>query len=326
MQGSADDSTRLHPAIKRRRSTLLVSNLPNLPEAELRKVFSNFGEVTECEVLHDARGNSRGFAFVQMRDPRCLHHAKRELDGTLPFAAEEGQLPLRVRWSLDTHTLCVSDLGPDVTSQQLNDAFSQFGNIVSCRVELEPHEFHKRSKLHGFVEFSKRSIASKVQQLLSDNLFMMGNTPRPLRVDFAVDDAFDDSEGAPVDPNFKPTPAHFAVPGSLEFDFALRWRELSLAHQVERERLGEVHRQEREVLRQEQADVYKNEFHKFQTLDPNERVGALGSSPPELREARAPMLDLRGAASGRDGDRGGERGADRGGRSMGGGPQKRPRS
>ena len=74
-----------------------------------------------------------------------------------------------------------------------------------------------------------------------------------MRVDFAVYDAFDDAEGAPVASDLKPHPPHFAVPGSLEFDFALRWRELALAHEAERDRLSEVHRQEREVLRQEQV-------------------------------------------------------------------------
>lgn len=109
------------------------------------------------------------------------------------------------------------------------------------------------AQLYGFVQFSKPSIATKVQQLLSDNLFLIHNSPRPVRVEFAVDDAADDTEGEPVGSGMKPPPPHFAVPGSLEFDFALRWRELTLAHTAEAERLDTVHRQEREVLRQEQV-------------------------------------------------------------------------
>ena len=55
--------------------------------------------------------------------------------------------------------------------------------------------------------------------------------------------------------------------GSLEFDFALRWRELALAHQAESERLAEVHRQEREVLRREQQERYQEELHKFKVIE-----------------------------------------------------------
>lgn len=273
MASSSAEGVRTAPALKMTRTTLLVGNLPpgatcDELEANLVMAFSPFGEVVECEVIEDAQGGARGFAFLRMRDSRQARAAKHDLDGTyLTPNDDEDQLPIRVRWSLDTHTLCVSDLGPYVTSQHLRDAFEQFGNVVSCRVAYENAESSYHTKYHGFVEFSQRSIAAKVQQLLSDNIFLMGNSARPVRVDFAVDDEFDDNEGAPVDPNFKPPPPHFAVPGSLEFDFALRWRELSLAHHVERERLDEVHRQEREVLRQEQCDIYKHEHEKFQFLD-----------------------------------------------------------
>ena len=89
-----------------------------------------------------------------------------------------------------------------------------------------------------------------MQQLLSDNLFLLSNSPRPVRVEFALYDAsIDDDEGAPVAPKLVEPPPLFAQPGTLEFDFALKWRELALAHKAEEERLHELHRQEREILR-----------------------------------------------------------------------------
>ena len=116
--------------------------------------------VCRCEVLRDGSGGSRGWAFVRLQDARDTEHAKRELDGTSlslptgragssepPKEGGPGKPGLLVRWSLDKHTLCVRDLGPGVTDQQLQDAFEQFGNIVSCRVEKTPPEFHSRSKV-----------------------------------------------------------------------------------------------------------------------------------------------------------------------------------
>ena len=111
-------------------------------------------------MLRDSSGASRGWAFVRLQDARDTEHAKRELDGTClalpsgraghssePAKEAPGQPGLLVRWSLDSHTLCVRDLGPGVTDQQLQDAFEQFGNLVSCRVEKTPPEFHSRSKV-----------------------------------------------------------------------------------------------------------------------------------------------------------------------------------
>ena len=162
----------------------LPSGPPDVLQAELKKAFGRYGELRECarclvplasslsssdalaplvcrcEVLRDGSGGSRGWAFVRLQDARDTEHAKRELDGTSlalptgragssepPKEGGPGKPGLLVRWSLDKHTLCVRDLGPGVTDQQLQDAFEQFGNIVSCRVEKTPPEFHSRSKV-----------------------------------------------------------------------------------------------------------------------------------------------------------------------------------
>ena len=133
-------------------------------------------------------------------------------------------------------------------------AFQQFGDIVSCRLIREAREQGGRSECYGFVQFGRRTVAAKVQQLLSENLFMLGSSPRPVRVDFAIDEV-EAELGAPVDPSLAGAPPpHFAQPGTLEFDFALKWREIALAQQAEAARLAELHRTERETLRAEQRD------------------------------------------------------------------------
>ena len=198
------------------------------------------------------------------------------------------------------------DLAPSINDSTLCEAFRQFGNVTSCRIEHEPVEFGGASKRHGFVEYSTSAVAANVQQLLSENLFILGSSPRPLRAEFAVDTTHDDADGTPVGTGLSgerlcDPPPHFAQPGSLEFEFALKWRELALAHEVERERLREVHRQEREILRQEQKRTYKAECAKLLALE-------------EHRAGPAPDA---GASVGQDG---GEWGQDQ---VLGG---KRPRS
>lgn len=262
--------SRIRPARKGLRTELFVGNLPpHLPpkeqESQLRGVFGRFGPLEECCVLCEDDGSSRGFGFVRLQHGAEL--AKSTLDNTVIGG---GGLPIKVRWALDTHTLCVCDLGPDVNQETVHEAFQQFGTVVSSWLDMDPPELGGGSRCRAFVEYSKKSTAAKVQQLLSHNLFLLGNSPRPVRVEFAIDDAIDDNEGASVVEDARGVvepPPHFAQPGTLEFDFALKWRELQLAHKAENDQLAELHRQEREVLRHEQRQVYRKERRKMEVIE-----------------------------------------------------------
>ena len=91
-------------------------------------------------------------------------------------------------------------------------AFQQFGDVVSCRLEREPRERGGQSKGYGFIEYNRRGVAAKVQQLLTDNLFLLGASPRPVHVEFAIDEG--GADGAPVDPSLAlQPPPHFAQVG-----------------------------------------------------------------------------------------------------------------
>ncbi len=52
-----------------------------------------------------------------------------------------------------------------------------------------------QSKGYGFIEYNRRGVAAKVQQLLTDNLFLLGASPRPVHVEFAIDEG--GADGAP---------------------------------------------------------------------------------------------------------------------------------
>ena len=47
-----------------------------------------------------------------------------------------------------------------------HQAFQQFGDVVSCRLEREPRERGGHSKGYGFIEYNRRGVAAKVQQQL----------------------------------------------------------------------------------------------------------------------------------------------------------------
>mmetsp|Transcript_58147 Transcript_58147/g.96031 ORF Transcript_58147/g.96031 Transcript_58147/m.96031 type:complete len:138 (+) Transcript_58147:81-494(+) len=100
---------------------------------------------------------------------------------------------------------------------------------------------------------------------MTDNLFMLGNSARPVRVEFGIDADTEVDEVVPV--VSEEPPPHFAQPGTLEFDFALKWRELALVHLAEKEKLRELQRQERQILWQEQQSIYKREMGKMQKIE-----------------------------------------------------------
>lgn len=62
---------------------IYVSNLSfSVQNDDLRKHFSEYGEVTSVNVIIDKVTNrSRGFAFVEMKDTRAAEKAIRELNG-----------------------------------------------------------------------------------------------------------------------------------------------------------------------------------------------------------------------------------------------------
>ncbi|KII79407.1 RNA recognition motif domain-containing protein [Vibrio renipiscarius] len=61
---------------------LLVRNLARVTtEQEIRKLFSQFGDVRECTlVLDQASGQSKGFAFVEMPDEEEANEALSKLN------------------------------------------------------------------------------------------------------------------------------------------------------------------------------------------------------------------------------------------------------
>jgi RNA recognition motif-containing protein len=68
--------------------TIFCGNLPyRVSESEIRSTFEAFGEVLSLRLIRDLEtGESRGFAFVEMRDREALHAI-----GQLDHATWEGR-------------------------------------------------------------------------------------------------------------------------------------------------------------------------------------------------------------------------------------------
>ncbi|KAI8363884.1 hypothetical protein BD560DRAFT_403764 [Blakeslea trispora] len=191
---------------------LKVNGLPDyFDDNKLYDVFRSFGPLNLCKcVMKD--GAFRGTAFVQFFFPHNSDDAEAQLNDQLldghklsvvPFMpkrphASQQQIPQspppqqqpqqqhrqpqqqkreesseETAQSVDIMNLYVKNLDPHITSEELKQAFSKFGRIISARVMSNPATQH--SKGYGFVSYGKSEEAAAALQTMNGT--MLGSRP-----------------------------------------------------------------------------------------------------------------------------------------------------
>lgn len=145
--------------------SLYVGDLePNVTESVLFETFRKVGPVASIRVCRDSSTRrSLGYAYVNYHR---VEDAERALDTLNYTTIGEGNKPCRIMWSQRDPSLrksgqgniYIKDLHPSIQSQDLYDNFSQFGTILSCKVETE---IDGRSKGFGYVHFENVEAAKK---------------------------------------------------------------------------------------------------------------------------------------------------------------------
>jgi len=157
-------------------SSLYVGDLAgDVSEGKLFDIFNSVGPVASIRVCRDAMlKRSLGYAYVNFH---AQADAERALE-TMNYTMIQGR-PCRIMWSQRDPSLRKSGVGnifvkslhPDVHHKELQDTFSLFGNIVSCKVALDSEG---KSKGYGYVHF-ETDEAAKAAVERSAEIEIMGS-------------------------------------------------------------------------------------------------------------------------------------------------------
>lgn len=144
-------------------ASLYVGELaPEVTEANLFEIFNSIGPVASIRVCRDAiTRRSLGYAYVNFHN---LADAERAMDG-LNNSSVKGK-PCRIMWSQRDPSLrksgkgniFIKNLDKTIDHKALYDTFSQFGQILSCKIELD-HD--NQSRGYGYIQFIAQDSAEK---------------------------------------------------------------------------------------------------------------------------------------------------------------------
>jgi RNA-binding protein Musashi len=137
--------------------------------ASLLGYFSRFGEVSDCVVvINPSTGKSRGFGFVNFKDPCCvdtvLAAGPHILDGKQidPNGCNRKKLNKTGGKESNRKKLFVGGLPPNVDEQQLRDGFSKYGKVNDVVIVYDQHKQKPRG--FGFLTFEDEESVERIVQ------------------------------------------------------------------------------------------------------------------------------------------------------------------
>ncbi|KAF8404988.1 hypothetical protein HHK36_009883 [Tetracentron sinense] len=153
-------------------TSLYIGDLEfNVSDSQLYDLFSQLGQVVSVRVCRDlSTRRSLGYAYVNYSNAQ---EAARALD-VLNFTPLNGK-PIRIMYShrdpsirkSGTANIFIKNLDKAIDNKALQDTFSAFGNILSCKIATDPSG---QSKGYGFVQFDNEEAAQNAIDKLNGML------------------------------------------------------------------------------------------------------------------------------------------------------------
>jgi len=156
-------------------TSLYVGDLnPDVTEANLFEIFNSVGPVASIRVCRDAiTRRSLGYAYVNFHNTGDDSAAERAID-QLNNHPIKGR-PCRIMWSQRDPSIrksgkgniFIKNLDKTIDIKSLFLTFQQFGNITSCKIELD-HQ--NQSKGYGYIQFQTQEAADNAVERVNGKL------------------------------------------------------------------------------------------------------------------------------------------------------------
>ncbi|GFG40361.1 hypothetical protein Cfor_00558 [Coptotermes formosanus] len=225
------------------RCRLYIGNLTNdVTEDEITQLFQPYGETAELFV-----NKEKNFAFIRLDYRANAEKAKRELDGQM----RKGRA-LKVRFAPHSAAVKVKNLTPWVSNELLEKAFAVFGEIERAVIIVDERG---KSMGEGIIEFARKPGAQMALRRCSDGCFFLTASLRPVVLE--PFEQLDDIDGYAEKNLPKKNPDYykarevgprFAAPGSFEYEYGTRWKQLHELYKQKEEALQREMKMEEEKL------------------------------------------------------------------------------
>ena len=190
-RGDRENSTS-----ERRFTNVYVKNVPeDVTDEAFTAKFAEHGEVTSAKVMRKEDGTSKGFGFVNFKDPESAKKATEAMNGTKCFggdkalyagrAEKESERKEKLKKKYESIrmerlknnqlvNLYIKNLDDNVDDDKLRATFEQFGTITSAKV-MKDKERPDVSKGFGFVCFAAPEEATRAVTAMNGQ--MVGSKP-----------------------------------------------------------------------------------------------------------------------------------------------------
>ncbi|XP_051143252.1 uncharacterized RNA-binding protein C428.12c-like [Andrographis paniculata] len=159
-------------------------------------------------------------------------------------------------------TIYVDNLAPQVTESVLKAAFNQFGNVIS--IQITPNYLESKSMPQSaLVEMETPKQVKEIVFQMANFPFMISGMPRPVRAYPAKMEMFDD---CPRKPGRK-IECRWLDPKEPEFEVAQKIKHTVRRHAAEASLVLEQQRIEEEKLGNQQSEMLKSHYKKFELLE-----------------------------------------------------------
>eukprot|EP00960_Hanusia_phi_P036317 752264-Hanusia_phi.AAC.7 len=250
------------------RRTIYVSGFrPNVSQETLKDVLEACGEGTVEKVALYRLSKGHTYAAIRFSDLASCCRA-------LQLLNEAPEVPigtLVVRRFVKDALLWIGGLDRNITSSQLKDCFTQFGEVCRTRIACD----HSGKSLgYGVVQFSKHSSASRVLAVMSQDLFLLPSSSRPIRVEpYAYSNFKTTISSCCLDDQMLSMPSTVTT-HDVQYDTCVKVRRLQLKQLAEVTLLRYRQRQERRVTEGTQWQLFQKEFSLLEALKEKVRNSA----------------------------------------------------